>query len=116
MAGAERVTGRHRHLAGLVFVILMLYFMVSAPQERAGQNIGGTDAGNSGGGVRAENYCTPESRNAEVCMSLYKPVCGWFDAEKIRCFRYPCAANYPNSCVACTDEKVAYWTEGECPK
>ena len=27
----------------------------------------------------AENYCTPEQKKADVCIELYKPVCGWFD-------------------------------------
>ncbi|MEM4134090.1 MAG: hypothetical protein QXO35_03660 [Candidatus Micrarchaeia archaeon] len=62
-----------------------------------------------------KNYCTPESRNAEVCITLYEPVCGWFN-ESIKCVRYPCAATYSNKCFACQDPKVEYWTEGECPK
>lgn len=62
-----------------------------------------------------KNYCTPESRKAEVCITLYEPVCGWFN-ETIKCVRYPCAATYSNKCFACQDPKVEYWTEGECPK
>ncbi len=60
-------------------------------------------------------YCTPESRNAGACIELYMPVCGWFDPAKIQCFRYPCAQTYSNSCFACSDENVLYYTEGECP-
>ncbi|MEM4589644.1 MAG: hypothetical protein QXK21_00010 [Candidatus Micrarchaeia archaeon] len=62
-----------------------------------------------------KNYCTPESRKAEICVALYEPVCGWFN-ESIKCVRYPCAATYSNKCFACQDPKVEYWTEGECPK
>lgn len=62
-----------------------------------------------------ENYCTPESRQAEVCIQLYKPVCGWFDPEKIQCIRYPCAQTFSNSCFACANADVLYWTEGGCP-
>jgi hypothetical protein len=42
------------------------------------------------------------------------PVCGWFN-QSIQCFKYPCAMNYGNKCMACAAENVAYWTEGECP-
>ena len=59
-------------------------------------------------------YCTPGSRKVEICTLEYRPVCGWFN-ERIKCIRYPCAATYSNPCFACTDEKVEYWTEGECP-
>ena len=64
----------------------------------------------------AENYCTPEQKKADVCIELYKPVCGWFDSKQIQCIKYPCAATYSNSCFACANEKILYWTEGECPE
>ena len=60
--------------------------------------------------------CTPEQKKADVCIELYKPVCGWFDPAKIQCVKYPCAAAYSNSCFACKDEKVISWTEGQCPQ
>lgn len=63
-----------------------------------------------------QNYCSPESRNASACAAVYQPVCGWFNPGKIQCFKYPCAATYSNSCAACMDQKVWYWTDGECPK
>ena len=49
-------------------------------------------------------YCEPEQREADVCITLYDPVCG--DDGK----------TYSNSCGACKDEKVNYWVEGECPE
>ncbi len=63
----------------------------------------------------AATYCTPESRLAEACIALYKPVCGWFSPE-IQCIRYPCAQTFSNGCVACSNSDVLYYTEGECPK
>lgn len=69
----------------------------------------------SGAVEQEENLCTPESRKAEACIDLYQPVCGWFNPEKIQCIKYPCAQTFSNICYACTDEKVLYWTEGECP-
>ena len=60
-----------------------------------------------------QNLC-PDVR-PEMCTMEYMPVCGWFN-ENIKCFKYPCAANYGNKCAACSDAKVKSWTQGECPK
>lgn len=60
------------------------------------------------------SYCKPEQRDAQACPTLYKPVCGWFN-QSIKCFAYPCAQTFDNSCFACADPKVEYWTEGKCP-
>ncbi len=59
--------------------------------------------------------CVPEQRNADFCAEIYKPVCGWFDPDKIACVRYPCARTFSNGCFACMDEMIISWTEGECP-
>ena len=61
------------------------------------------------------NVCSPESRDNDFCIEWYQPVCGWFDPEQIQCIRYPCANTYSNSCHACRDDKVKYWSSGECP-
>ena len=66
--------------------------------------------------THGKTFCWPEDRNAEICTQIYQPVCGWFDPEKIQCIRYPCAVTFGNSCLACMDEKVLYYTEGECPE
>ena len=63
-----------------------------------------------------QHYCAPEEKKAEVCIDIYDPVCGWFDPVQIQCIRYPCAQTFSNSCIACADNKVLYWTKGECPK
>lgn len=63
-----------------------------------------------------KNFCTPESRQENACIEIYKPVCGWFNPEKIQCIKYPCANTYSNSCFACHNEEVSYWTEGQCPE
>lgn len=59
--------------------------------------------------------CTPEMRAVDVCTEEYNPVCGWSDPAKIQCIKYPCADNYSNACEACKDEKVGYYTLGNCP-
>ncbi len=62
-----------------------------------------------------KTFCSLESRNTEACIEIYDPVCGWSDPEKIQCFTYPCASTFSNSCFACKDETVLFWTQGECP-
>ena len=61
-------------------------------------------------------YCSPGSRIVEVCLDRNSPVCGWFDPQTVRCFAYPCAANFTNECLACKDDKVVYYTPGPCPE
>lgn len=66
------------------------------------------------GDITSRVNCTEEDKKAEACIEIYQPVCGWFKPE-IQCVTYPCAETFSNSCFACIDEKVAYWTQGECP-
>ena len=61
-------------------------------------------------------FCSNESRNAEACITLYDPVCGWNDPDIIKCIKFPCANTYSNSCFACMDENVLYYTKGVCPE
>ena len=63
-----------------------------------------------------KTFCKEEERNSDFCIEIYQPVCGWSDPDKIKCIKYPCAQKYSNSCFACQDENVLYYTEGECPK
>ncbi|GEM_PF-1306196 len=62
-----------------------------------------------------KTYCRPEEREGIGCIALYDPVCGWFDAEKVQCVKYPCAETFSNSCYSCLNKDVLYWTKGECP-
>lgn len=59
-------------------------------------------------------YCTDTQRQGNICTMDYVPVCGWFNQD-IKCTKYPCAQTFGNSCGACHDDKVDYYTEGECP-
>ena len=61
-------------------------------------------------------YCTEEQKQADACIEIYQPVCGYSDPEKIQCIKFPCASTSPNSCVACSDESVKYWVDGICPE
>jgi len=51
-------------------------------------------------------YCKAEQRNIDVCIEIYAPVCGWSDSNIIK--------TYSNSCFACMDENVLFYTESEC--
>ncbi len=62
-----------------------------------------------------KTFCTNESRNAQACIQIYQPVCGWYDSEKVNCIKYPCAETFSNSCQACLNENVEFYTEGVCP-
>ncbi len=65
--------------------------------------------------IQDKVFCTPEQRQVDACIEIYQPVCGWNNPDKIQCIKFPCANTYSNSCFACQDENVEYWTEGECP-
>jgi len=62
------------------------------------------------------NLCSENQRNAD-CPAVYEPVCGCADTG-IRCIQAPCSAfnckTYSNYCDACVNDKVTYWTDGEC--
>ncbi len=61
-----------------------------------------------------KNYCTEEQKQADACIEIYQPVCGYSDPEKIQCIRAPCASTYSNSCFACIEPNVLYWVENIC--
>lgn len=52
-------------------------------------------------------YCKPEQRNADVCIQIYEPVCGFSeDNSQIKTFS--------NSCFSCIDENVLFYVAEEC--
>ncbi|MFP4524033.1 MAG: hypothetical protein ACLFO2_01780 [Candidatus Woesearchaeota archaeon] len=67
------------------------------------------DSGNASDGDGTSDLerhdCTPDERDVDACIELYKPVCGYSDGS---------AETYSNDCFACMDENVEYWTEGAC--
>jgi len=48
-------------------------------------------------------YCGDEQRNVDACTQIYEPVCG-----------YPIEETFGNSCLACLNEEIIYYAEGEC--
>lgn len=61
-------------------------------------------------------FCLETSNEDYACTQEYDPVCGWFDSTKVECVDYPCAEDFSNSCEACRNSNVKYWTEGVCPE
>lgn len=60
-------------------------------------------------------YCEASQRNADACLTIYQPVCGWFDSDKVQCVTYPCAQTFDNSCKSCSNPNILYYTDGACP-
>jgi len=60
-----------------------------------------------------EVFCTEDDRDVD-CNDEEEIVCGWFD-ETVNCIKYPCTLEFPNSCFACQNENIEYYTTGECP-
>ena len=50
-----------------------------------------------------KSFCSDESRNADVCIEIYQPVCG-----------FPISQTFSNSCFACINSEVEYYVQGEC--
>jgi len=44
-----------------------------------------------------KTFCKDEQRNVGACITLYDPVCGWNDPDKIQCITFPCASTYSNT-------------------
>ena len=60
------------------------------------------------------NYCTLDSRNAELCTEIYQPVCGYVQVECITTPCDPVPETFSNSCFACMNERTQYYVDGEC--
>lgn len=81
-------------IAILIIAMVALVFMVSPKLKKAGE-------------TSEKIYCKAEQRNADVCISLYEPVCG-FDKSKKQ------IKTFSNSCFSCIDENVKYYIKEEC--
>jgi hypothetical protein len=92
--------------------MIAIYFGNDPQVEKVLESVMGKEFA---GSAQTQHMCNHQAAG-EVCMQIYSPVCGWADPTRIQCIRYPCATTYSNSCNACNDINVQYWTEGECPK
>lgn len=53
-----------------------------------------------------KTYCQEEQRNVDACTQEYNPVCGHRNDSSTK--------TYSNSCHACMNSEVEYYTPGEC--
>ncbi|KAL4431919.1 hypothetical protein ABPG74_012731 [Tetrahymena malaccensis] len=58
-------------------------------------------------------FCNPDDSLNDSCIELYKPVCGVFDNYVIS-LDQSLSQTYSNSCFACIDEHVSYYTPQSC--
>ena len=74
-----------------------------------------TDYDNSDNNKQKIN-CLPEQRNSDFCIEIYKPVCGY---RQVQCVTTPCdpvPETFSNSCFACAEDSIIYYTKGECSR
>lgn len=64
--------------------------------------------------VYTKRFCEEKDRTA-ICTNEDNSACGWLD-QGPSCREPPCVNQYKNSCKACINEEILYWTEGECPE
>jgi hypothetical protein len=85
--------------------------------EGGGDSNGASGTGESAPSGQPAHYCTDESRDVETCEDIDEPVCGWFDLSRVECpADDPCVRSvFPNTCEACQNDNIEYWTEGDCP-
>ncbi len=83
-------------IAILVIAIVVAIFMISPKFKKA------EEISESG-----KIYCKSEQRNADVCIQLYEPVCGFDENENP-------IKTFSNPCFACIDENIEYYIDGEC--
>lgn len=107
----ERLEKRDRAISFLVvFFSLIAFFLLIYSSGIFNKN----ENNNPPDDWEKKVYCTSAQRGNGACIQIFQPVCGWFD-DSVQCVKYPCAETYSNSCFACMDEKVEYYTKGECP-
>ena len=59
-------------------------------------------------------YCNSDEKHIRECSDNFSMTCGWF-YPNVDCLIPPCKENFPDSCHACDNPSVEYWTEGACP-
>jgi len=57
-------------------------------------------------------FCDEETRNIDVCVAIYEPVCGHYQEKD--CNVPSCKKTFSNLCFACIDENVLFYVRGEC--
>ncbi len=73
----------------LIIIVFMLLWM-AAEQSYKQENQG-------------KIYCIEAQRQADSCIEIYQPVCG-----------FPSGQPFSNYCFACVNQTIEYYLEGEC--
>jgi hypothetical protein len=62
-----------------------------------------------------KHYCDANSTRADkkFCATFYDPVCGHYNSNKPGDNKQY-QITYSNSCFACRDQKIGFWTQGRC--
>lgn len=66
-------------------------------------------------GNLTEHVCSSTSKQKDLCIQVFSPVCGWFDKDVLGCTGSDCMRVFSNACEACKQQDVVFWTDGECP-
>lgn len=115
MAAQRKVSWEIWLLVILAVLLVIFYILTNNGNKGVVSNQNSSNSSSSGGNVSDKIYCSPQSRSGDACIQIYQPVCGWYNSTKVQCIKYPCAENFGNSCVACHNSNVDYWTAGVCP-
>ncbi len=58
--------------------------------------------------------CTQEQKKTDVCIEIYAPVCAQVQVECITTPCNPVPQTFPNSCFACSEDRVISYVDGSC--
>lgn len=81
-------------LAALIIAMVAVIFMISPKLKKSEE-------------ISEKIYCKPEQKEADVCIQLYEPVCGFDKNEKQM-------KTFSNFCFACMDKNVEHYIKEKC--
>jgi hypothetical protein len=62
----------------------------------------------------ADIVCTQEQKDNDVCIEIYAPVCAQVQVECVTAPCNPVPQTFPNSCFACSEDRVISYVDGSC--
>lgn len=62
----------------------------------------------------AEIVCTQEQKDNDVCIEIFAPVCAQVQVECVTAPCNPVPQTFPNSCFACSEDRVISYVDGSC--
>ena len=64
--------------------------------------------------IQNEIVCTQEQKDNDVCIEIYAPVCAQVQVECVTTPCNPVPQTFPNSCFACSSDRVISYVDGSC--